>query len=109
MFFRILSCKLRKYILIKAFFLFLSIPAYSEGDIVLKAGVLRNFPPLYSVSDNGSPEGFAIDTIESITEKAGFSVEYSIYDNYHKLTSALESGEIDIIPNKGFPETDFFF
>lgn len=86
--------------------LFSPLPLPGEDMAVsLKAGVLSNFPPQYSTSDTGEIQGFAIDIIESIAEKAGVSLEYVVRDNWLELTNDLQSGKIDIIPNSGITES----
>jgi diguanylate cyclase (GGDEF)-like protein len=65
------------------------------------AGVVSNFPPQYSLDDDGNPQGFAIDSMNAIAEIAGVSVDYKVYDHWGDLNSALRTGEVDLIPNNG--------
>lgn len=75
-----------------------------DSQIKLKVGVLKLFPPQYSLSDSGEPVGFAIDVIESISRKSGFVIDYVIKETWADLLIALESGEIDLIPNSGITD-----
>ncbi len=100
-------------IFIICFLLFLSplLPG-QESQVTLNVGVLKLFPPQYSTSDNGQPQGFAVDIIESIAKRANFSIEYIAKENWSELFLALQSGEIDLIPNQGITERrmkDFSF
>lgn len=75
-----------------------------DNQVTLNVGVVTSFPPLYSTSENGQPQGFAIDIIESIANRANFSIEYIAKENWPELILALKSGEIDLIPNIGITE-----
>jgi PAS domain S-box-containing protein len=64
-------------------------------------GVVKNFPPFYSLDDAGSPTGFAIDVMNEVAKGAGIKVKYRIFDNSKNLRSALNAGQISILPNIG--------
>lgn len=76
-----------------------------EDSRVLKVGVVTLFPPQYSISASGKPQGLAIDIIESLVGNTEFSIEYIIKENWTELFTALETGEIDLIPNQGITES----
>ncbi len=67
----------------------------------ITAVVMKYFPPHYSQTKNGAPQGFAIDSIEKIAENAGFKINYLLKDNWTQVSQALKNGEADIIPNIG--------
>ncbi|MBN2340444.1 MAG: transporter substrate-binding domain-containing protein [Deltaproteobacteria bacterium] len=74
------------------------------------AGVLSNFPPQYTLDDDGTPQGFAVDIMNEIAARARLQVTYVVYDSWPALLSALKAGEIDMIPNQGItPERQELF
>ena len=66
--------------------------------------VLKDFPPQYSLSTSGRPQGFAIDIIEAVAEMADFKINYLIKDSWKELFQAIQNGEADIIPNQGITD-----
>ncbi len=56
----------------------------SDGNnpLKIKVAVLKHFPPQYSMSNNGTPKGFAIETIEEIAQIANFKIEYIVKDSW---------------------------
>lgn len=77
---------------------FYSACALSEDIIV---SVPENFPPHYSVDNNGLPTGFAIDVFNEIANIAEISFKYRAYPNWNEVFNAVKSGEADVIPNLG--------
>ncbi len=68
----------------------------------LLAGVVRNFPPHYSVDKNtGQPTGFAVEVMDEIAKRAGLNVRYILFDEWASTLRALREGRIDFIPNLG--------
>lgn len=65
------------------------------------AVVVKTFPPHYSLAKDGTPQGFAIDSIEAIARYADIKVNYIVKDNWTEVLQALKNGEADIIPNIG--------
>ncbi|MGD1806127.1 EAL domain-containing protein [Dapis sp. BLCC M126] len=61
----------------------------------------RNFPPQYTVDENGKPVGFAIDVMEKIAATVGLKLIYKIEDNWQDVGKHLESGAVDLVPNMG--------
>ncbi|MBN1851052.1 MAG: transporter substrate-binding domain-containing protein [Deltaproteobacteria bacterium] len=76
----------------------------SSTSGLVKAAVLKNFPPQYSTSKDGMPQGFAIDIIEEIAKIAGFEIEYVIKESWEEVFEAVKSGQADIIPNQGITD-----
>lgn len=70
----------------------------------VKAAVLRHFPPQYSTSPDGAPQGFAIDVLEEIAKIAHVEIEYVIKEDWQSVFESVKSGEADLIPNQGITE-----
>ena len=92
------------------------VPAYAEVEtgerdaagymhpantLVITAGVIRNWPPHYTVDASGKPGGFAIELMNEIAALANVEVIYRIYGSFPEAVVALEEKEVDIIPNMG--------
>jgi len=76
--------------------------AVDEPDpIHVKVAVLKNFPPQYSTSEAGKPQGFAIDIIEEIGRLANLDIEYLVKNNWEEMFDSLRIGQADLIPNQG--------
>ncbi len=73
----------------------------ADAPLKLKVAVLKNFPPQYSTSSRGEPQGFAIDVINAVARLANFEVQYVVKDTWKELFQALRTGEADLIPNQG--------
>ena len=67
----------------------------------VRAVVLKDFPPLYQVDQEGLPEGFAIDLLEEIARRENLSVTYTITKNWFEAIELIRSGEADVIPGIG--------
>ena len=75
---RIISLSL---LLILAVGVYFSFATEALNYISVKVVVLKDFPPPYSISDKGKPQGFAIDIIEEIAKIANLKIEYIIKNN----------------------------
>lgn len=53
----------------------------TQGDeeLLVIAGMPRNWPPQYNVDADGKPAGFAIDVMDAIAARAGVRVTYKVY------------------------------
>ena len=81
------------------------VPAAGETSRpMLKAAVLRDFPPQYSTSPAGQPEGFAVDVIHAIADLADVDIVFVVKDTWDQVFDAVRSGEADLIPNQGITE-----
>ena len=67
----------------------------------VKVAVLKNFPPQYSTSEAGNPQGFAIDIIEEIAKLANLEIKYLVKNNWDEMFDSLRVGQVDLIPNQG--------
>jgi len=92
LFFLVLSCTLP---------INFSLAEQDDDSIEVKVAVLRDFPPQYSLSRSGQPQGFAIDIIESVAELANFKIKYLIKENWQEMFEAIQNREADMIPNMG--------
>lgn len=82
--------------------------AQAENESVQKtvtAVVVDNFPPHYSLDDNGHPQGFAIDVIEQIAKHADLKIKYIIKDSWTETANTLKRGQADLIPNLGISQS----
>ncbi|MDD2301944.1 MAG: transporter substrate-binding domain-containing protein [Eubacteriales bacterium] len=83
-----------------------TVPAEKSPDEIL-VGVLRNFPPEYSIDEKtGKPTGFAIDIMDEVSRKTGLKIRYVIFDEWPPIIQALKEGRIDIIPDVGIIEIE---
>jgi len=71
------------------------------------AVVPRDWPPQYSLDDEGRPAGFAIDVMNEIAARAGLKVIYRVMDNFAAVEEAMAAGQGDIIPNSGITPERF--
>ncbi|MCA1795412.1 MAG: transporter substrate-binding domain-containing protein [Desulfobacteraceae bacterium] len=99
-------CSIKTYFIFWMVFIsvfILSIPCLVNAleSIRVKVGVLKDFPPQYSISKSGEPQGFAIEIIETIARLENLEIEYRIYDTWAEMFEALKTGHIDLIPNQG--------
>ncbi len=65
------------------------------------AVVPRDFPPQYSVDDEGKPTGFAIEVMNHIALIANIEIHYILADTWTQADETLRSGQADLIPNLG--------
>ncbi|WP_157738632.1 EAL domain-containing protein [Labrenzia sp. VG12] len=68
---------------------------------VVVAAVPENWPPHYSLSATGEPQGFAIDVFDHLSAQLGFTVEYSVAKTFAEANRRLEDGTADVVPNSG--------
>jgi len=73
---------------------------YSQKKVI-RAVVLKDFPPLYSLDKNGNPIGFAIDVLKNVSDKAGYNIQYLIVENWADALNAIRKGNADLIPGIG--------
>ncbi|MET0050959.1 MAG: EAL domain-containing protein, partial [Candidatus Thiodiazotropha sp.] len=67
----------------------------------LVAAMPRDFRPEYSVDEQGTPQGFAIDVMNAIAREARLRVEYQIHDTWKEVHQALRDGKAQVIPCMG--------
>jgi len=70
-------------------------------DNAIVAAVPANWPPQYSLSASGDPQGFAIDVLDHLAKELGYSVIYKVADTFPTAIELLENGQADLIPNSG--------
>lgn len=79
-------------------------PQGGEGRMAVKAAVLEDFQPQYSLDPNGRPTGFAIEVFERLAEMANLDVTYVVKQSWDAVQHALKTGEADVVPNMGVTE-----
>ncbi|MBO9418341.1 EAL domain-containing protein [Labrenzia sp. R4_2] len=65
------------------------------------AAVPANWPPQYSLDEDGNPSGFAIDVLNHLAKELNLTVRYKVAPNFVEAIRLLEAGEADLIPNSG--------
>ncbi|MGD8567487.1 MAG: EAL domain-containing protein [Gammaproteobacteria bacterium] len=80
---------------------FKALHAGSAADKSLIAVFPKNFPPIYSVTENGVPSGFGIEFAEQVAKEAGLHIEYRSKATWSDAIEALKTGEADLVPNMG--------
>lgn len=71
----------------------------------IRVGVLSHFPPHYQTNKRtDKPEGFAVDVMNAVAERAGVSVVYVVFPGWPEVNAALRQGAIDVIPSIGITE-----
>lgn len=82
------------------FFLLFFITVHAQETV--KAIVLKDFPPEYSLDSEGRPTGFAIDMIEEVAKIADVKLEFIVVENWNESNRLFfEQGIGDIVPNSG--------
>ena len=61
----------------------------------------ENWPPHYSLDEDGQPTGFAADVIEELAKRAGLTVRYITAPSFPAVLKLVLDGEADVIPNLG--------
>ncbi len=94
---------------LKVVFCFLLFQLYplnlsAADDNVVIVGVHKDFPPYYSVDEEGVPQGFSIDIFNAVARLSGLSYEYKVFEDWQEIHNALHNGQISIIPNLGINE-----
>lgn len=69
-----------------------------KTDTVLRIGI-KHAPPFVTLREGFAPEGMSIEFWNQVQEFLGQSHEFVIYEDFSKLVSALDSGEIDMSIN----------
>lgn len=64
---------------------------------VLKVGFDKNYPPLQFLNSKGEPDGYDIELLRLIADKADLNLEF-ISGSWYEINAKLSTGEIDIIP-----------
>lgn len=68
----------------------------------IRAAVPRDFPPHYSINKTTrKPDGFAIDIMDEVAQRAGINVRYVVFDSWPAVFQAIQQKKADVIPNLG--------
>ncbi len=71
----------------------------STLDVV--AVVPADFPPHYSLDEEGNTKGFAIDVFNEVARIAKLNVKYIVKETWKEVDKTLRDGQADLIPNLG--------
>ncbi|WP_136872803.1 response regulator [Desulforhopalus sp. IMCC35007] len=74
----------------------------SSTPTAITVGVYSNEPTLF-IDNNGNPAGIFIDILESIAEKEGWQLEYTV-GHFDKLFNDVVQGKIDLLPAVAYSE-----
>lgn len=83
---------------------FLTLPSAAETrnpQKLLVAGFPAHFPPIFDTTRNNVPAGFGIEVMEEIAARAGLDIRYRGLPDWQTVHTALENGEVDLVPNMG--------
>ncbi len=72
---------------------------------ILTVGVVKNFPPLYQLDNQGEPAGLAIDVIKSLSSSLNYEPRFVIFDAWPDVEHALKEKTIDIVPDMGITDS----
>jgi len=75
--------------------------ACAQEQSTIRVATLKNFPPQYSLTEKGTPTGFAVDIINQVAKLANLTPEYLLFANWNEAQQALKDGTVDVIPNMG--------
>nr|WP_321255056.1 ATP-binding protein [uncultured Pseudodesulfovibrio sp.] len=82
--------------------LFFTYPAQAEHlSDHFTAVVLADFPPLYTTTGSGAPDGFALDVLKAVGAEAGIHYDLLVVETWAEALEAISTGEADFIPGIG--------
>jgi PAS domain S-box-containing protein len=65
------------------------------------AAVPTQFPPYYTLGNDGEPGGYAVEVFNAIARRAGLDVVYQPHETWSDVHAALRNGTADVVPNMG--------
>lgn len=71
---------------------------------VVKCYVTANFPPYYTLDEDGNLTGFGIEVMNAIAKRSGIQVHYTVKETWPEILQALKDGEADILASIGVTE-----
>ena len=69
----------------------------AEPAPTLKVGVYQNGPKIF-INEEGQPDGFFVDLLQEISQRANFKVEY-VEVSWKEGIRAMENGDLDFMPD----------
>jgi signal transduction histidine kinase len=72
--------------------------AWIAAHPVVAVGVSTEFPPYYFADERGRYEGFVIDLMDRLAQRAGLRIEYHRYTRFGDTLQALRAQTIDMTP-----------
>ncbi len=80
-------------------------PATPEGaGETITAAIAEFWPPHFIVRPGEAPTGFAVEIIEAVAARAGYSVSYRVSPTVKEAFDIAVAGEVDVIPSVGVIE-----
>lgn len=89
-----------RFIILIAGLLLLNIQLINASDSLITVGIYQNPPKLYW-DENRKPAGIFVELLEEIARLENWKLEY-IFCTWNECMEALESGEIDLMPDVAF-------
>ncbi len=65
---------------------------------VVKVGVSVEDPPYYFASGQGRYEGFVIDLMDRLAQRAGLKLQYQRFERFGDVLAAMRAGSVDVTP-----------
>jgi len=82
--------------------LFFAYPARAEHtNDHFTAVILADFPPLYTTTGSGRPDGFALDVLKAVGAEAEIVYDLLVVDTWAEALEAISTGKADFIPGIG--------
>lgn len=72
--------------------------AWVQAHPVVQVGLSVEFPPYYFSGSQGRYEGFVIDLMQRLAERAGLQLAYRRYERFGDVLAALREGAVDVTP-----------
>lgn len=72
--------------------------SWIERHPVVQVGVSTEFPPYYFAAGQGRYEGFVIELMQRLAERAGLRLVYRRFERFGDVLAAMRSGEVDVTP-----------
>ncbi|MBU2115348.1 MAG: transporter substrate-binding domain-containing protein [Gammaproteobacteria bacterium] len=65
----------------------------------LRVGMLRDWPPMEFVGDQGEPAGVTVDMFTLLSQRMDFKFDIKLYNQFDTMLKDLQRGQIDLIAN----------
>ena len=83
-------------------FILNSLLIYSSNEQVYKVCMVKYFPPLYVVDEDGFAKGYSIDLLENyIKKELKCNFKYYIVDGWEDVEEYIKIGKVDFVPGIG--------
>jgi signal transduction histidine kinase len=72
--------------------------AWISAHPVVRVGVAVEDPPYYFATGQGRYEGFVVDLMERLAQRAGLKMEYQRFERFGDVLQAMRAGAVDVTP-----------